>query len=62
MILVIYILSRNIKFLVTGEQIRKATPHHMDEEGYISIQNHIKSSDSHHFFLTARNVNFKSIT
>ena len=45
-----------------GEQIRKATPHHMDEEGYISIQNHIKSSDSHHFFLTARNINFKSIT
>jgi predicted phage tail protein len=44
------------------EQVKKASPHHMDEEGYISIQNHIKSSESHHFFLTARNVNFKSIT
>ena len=44
------------------EQVKKSTPHHMDKEGFESILKHINSSDSNHFFLTARNPNFRSIT
>jgi hypothetical protein len=53
-----------VDFAVTDwiEQVKKGTPHHMDEHGFNSLINHIDETDSYHFFLTARNPNFRSIT
>jgi hypothetical protein len=44
------------------EQVEKSTPHHMDEDGFWYMMNMLNKTDSRHFFLTARNPNFRKIT
>jgi hypothetical protein len=42
--------------------VRKSTPHHMDEDGFIDLMRKISINESEHLFLTARNPKFKDIT
>ena len=44
------------------EQVEKGTPYHMDEDGFNHLMNYITKTNSNHFFLTARNPNFRNIT
>ena len=44
------------------DKVEKSTPHHMDEDGFSYMMNLLKQTNSSHFFLTARNSNFRNIT